>query len=75
MKEANECKTTLVAAFVEHDVAARLEKFNVPDTRVVDNTFVPYLLSWVVPALLFVGLWVLHDPLLRKKQGGMAGLK
>ena len=58
-----------MATPVEPDVAARLEKFNVPDTRVVDNTFVPYLLSWVVPALLFVGLWVLHDPPLRKKAG------
>ena len=75
MKEANGCKTILVAAFVEHDVAARLEKFNAPYTRVVNNTFVRDLLSWVMPALLFVGLWVLHDPLLRKKQGGMAGLK
>ena len=74
LKAADGRKTTLVATRVEPDVAARLEKFNVPYTRVVDNTFVRDLLSWVVPALVFVGLWFFVIRRFAEKQGGMGGL-
>jgi len=50
-------KTTLVATRVEPDLAARLEKFDVRYTRVFESTLLRDLLSWVVPALVFVGLW------------------
>ena len=50
LRQANGRKTTLVVTRVEPDVAQRLEKFNLPYTRVVDNTLVRDLLSWVVPA-------------------------
>jgi cell division protease FtsH len=50
-------KTALVATRVEPDLAARLEKFGVRYDRVVENTFLRDLMSWVVPALVFVGLW------------------
>ncbi|HEX5311988.1 ATP-dependent zinc metalloprotease FtsH [Aquabacterium sp.] len=50
-------KTTLVAVRVEPELAARLEKFNVPYTRVVENTLLRDLMSWVLPSLIFVGLW------------------
>ena len=50
-------KTTLVAVRVEPDLAARLDKFKVPYTRVVENTLLRDLMSWVVPSLIFVGLW------------------
>ena len=74
LKQADGRKTTLVATRVEPDVAARLEKFNVPYTRVVDNTLVRDLLSWVVPALVFVGLWFFVIRRFAEKQGGMGGL-
>ena len=50
-------KTTLVSVRVEPDLAARLDKFHVPYTRLVDNTLIRDLMSWVVPSLIFVGLW------------------
>ena len=79
LKEADGRKTTLVATRVEPDMAARLEKFNVPYTRVVDNTLVRDLLSWVVPALVFVGLWFLTRGELEQKiavlMGGRAAEK
>lgn len=50
-------KTTLVAARIEPDLAARLDKFKVPYTRVLDNTLVRDLMSWVLPSLVFLGLW------------------
>ena len=74
LKQADGRKTTLVATRVEPDVAARLEKFHVPYTRVVDNTFVRDLLSWVVPGLVFVGLWFFVIRRFAEKQGGMGGL-
>ena len=74
LKQADGRKTTLVATRVEPDVAERLEKFNVPYTRVVDNTFLRDLLSWVVPALVFIGLWFFVIRRFAEKQGGMGGL-
>ena len=74
LKEADGRKTALVATRVEPDVAARLEKFNVPYTRVVDNTLVRELLSWVVPALVFVGVRFFAIRRFAEKQGGMDGL-
>ena len=73
LKAADGRKTTLVATRVEPDLAARLEKYNVPYTRVVDNTFLRDLLSWVVPALVFFGLWFFLFRRFADKQG-MGGL-
>ena len=50
-------KTQLVAARVEPDVAARLEKFNVPYLRVVENTWVRDIGSWIAPVLFLFVLW------------------
>ncbi len=50
-------KTVLVATRVELDLAARLSQYGVPYTRVVESTFLRDLLSWVVPAAVFFGLW------------------
>ncbi|MDP2000319.1 MAG: ATP-dependent metallopeptidase FtsH/Yme1/Tma family protein, partial [Rhodoferax sp.] len=50
-------KVSLVAVRVEPDLAARLEKFDVPYTRVVESTLLRDLMSWVVPALIFFGVW------------------
>ncbi|MDP1535977.1 MAG: ATP-dependent zinc metalloprotease FtsH [Burkholderiales bacterium] len=74
LKSADGRKTSLVATRVEPDLAARLEKYNVPYTRVVDNTFLRDLLSWIVPALVFVGLWFFVIRRFAEKQGGMGGL-
>jgi len=62
-------KTLLVAARVEPDLAARLDKFDVPYTRVVDNTFLKNLMSWIVPALVFFGLWFFLFRRFADKQG------
>jgi cell division protease FtsH len=57
LKAADGSKTTLVAVRVEPDLVARLEKYGVPYTRVVENSWFKDVLSWVVPTLLFFGLW------------------
>ena len=62
-------KTTLAAVRVEPELAARLEKYNVPYSRIVENTFLRDLLSWIVPALVFFGLWFFVFRSFASKQG------
>ncbi len=69
LKAADGNKTTLVAVRVEPELAARLEKYKVPYTRVVDNTFLKDLLSWTLPALVFFGVWFFLFRNFAEKQG------
>src|SRR5512139_75662 len=66
-------KTTLVATRVEPDLAQRLDKYGVRYNRVVESTLLRDLLSWVVPALVFVGLWYFVIRRMADRQGGMGG--
>lgn len=69
LKSPDGNKTTLVAARVEPDLAARLDKYDVPYTRVVENTLLKDLMSWIVPALVFFGLWFFLFRRFADKQG------
>ena len=62
-------KTVLVANRVEPDLAERLGKFNVTYTRVVESTLLRDLMSWVLPAAVFFGLWYFVVRRLADKQG------
>jgi cell division protease FtsH len=73
LKNPDRGKTTIVATRVEPDLAERLSKYDVPYTRVVESTFLRDLLSWVVPALVFFGLWFFVVRKLAEKQGGLGG--
>jgi cell division protease FtsH len=46
-----------VTTRVDQDVAQELEKYNVRFTGQIESTFLRDLLSWVMPVLLFFGLW------------------
>ncbi|MGA8005829.1 MAG: ATP-dependent metallopeptidase FtsH/Yme1/Tma family protein, partial [Burkholderiales bacterium] len=50
-------KSTVVANIVQPALADRLSKYDVKFTRVYQSTFLRDLLSWVVPALVFFGVW------------------
>jgi cell division protease FtsH len=65
-------KTVAVANLVEPDLAERLSKYGVKYTKVHESTFLRDLLSWVVPALVFFGIWFW---LIRRMgaQGGLGG--
>ena len=52
-------KTVAIANRVEPQLADQLNKYDVKYTRVHQSTFVRDLLSWVVPALIFFGVWYL----------------
>ena len=63
-------KTVAVANLVDPRLADRLSKYNVPFTQVHQSTFLRDLLSWVVPALVFFGIWFL----LIRRMAGQQGL-
>ncbi|MBS0441211.1 MAG: ATP-dependent zinc metalloprotease FtsH [Proteobacteria bacterium] len=75
LKAPENGKTTLVATRVEPDLAARLEKYGVPYTRTIESPLLRDLLSWIVPALVFFGLWyfVIRRMAERSGGGGLGG--
>jgi cell division protease FtsH len=50
-------KKQFVTTRVDSDLAAELQKAGVTYSGQVESTFLTDLLSWVVPALVFFGLW------------------
>ncbi|MCL4738529.1 MAG: ATP-dependent zinc metalloprotease FtsH [Burkholderiaceae bacterium] len=66
-------KTVIVANRVETDLAERLSQYEVPYTRVVESTLLRDMLSWIVPAAVFFGLWFFLIRRLADKQGGLGG--
>ena len=73
LKSPDGGKSVLITTRVEPDLAARLEKYNVPYTRVVESTWLRELASWIVPALVFFGLWYFLFRRIAEKQGGGLG--
>lgn len=57
LKEPVGNKSLWLTVRVEPDLAARLEAYKVPYTRVIESTWLRDLLSWVLPSLAFFGLW------------------
>src|SRR5437660_1708669 len=63
-------KTVAIANRVEPQLAEQLNKYDVKYTRVHQSTFMRDLLSWIVPALLFFGVWYF---LARRVSQGLGG--
>ena len=63
-------KTVAIANRVEPQLADQLNKYDVKYTRVHQSTFVRDLLAWVVPALVFFGVWYF---LARRMSQGLGG--
>src|SRR5262249_32032789 len=60
-----------VTTRVDPDFAAQLQKYNVTYTGQVESTLLRDLLSWIVPLLLFVGVWWYIG---RRAASGVGGL-
>ena len=58
---------------VQPDFADELSKYNVVFDGAIENTFLRDLLSWILPVLLFFGVWWFMIRRLAEKQG-MGGL-
>jgi cell division protease FtsH len=72
LKQEQDGKKRFVTNRVEPDLAAELDRHGVTYARRVESTLIPMLLSWVVPALIFFGVWLF---LMRRvaQAGGGAG--
>jgi cell division protease FtsH len=66
-------KTTVATNRVEPETAERLAKYGVPYERVHESTLLRDALSWVVPALVFFGLWYFLARRMANQQSGLGG--
>src|SRR5205085_552227 len=57
LKQPEGSKTVVVSNLVPPELADHLSQFGVKYTRAYESTFLRDLLSWVVPALVFFGIW------------------
>ncbi len=62
-------KTTIVATRVKPDLADRLSKYDVPYARVLESTWLRDVLSWILPAVAFFGVWFFLFRRFAEKQG------
>ncbi len=58
-----------VTTRVDPSLARDLAQFDIKFTGVVESTFLRDILSWVIPALVFVGIWIFAMKKLAEKQG------
>ena len=70
-KPLTDGRKQFVTTRVEPDLAKDLETYGVKFTGVVENTFFRDLLGWIVPALVFVGIWFFLVRRLQQKIGGV----
>jgi cell division protease FtsH len=62
-------RSRFVTTRVEPDLAAELDQRGVTYRRAIENTFLRDLLSWVLPALLFFGIWMFLMRRFAERQG------
>jgi cell division protease FtsH len=72
-KTPHDGKGSFVTQRVDADVVAMLAKHNVEYTGAIESTWLTQLLSWVLPVLLFFGLWMFFFRKVAERQG-MGGL-
>jgi len=73
LKSPEQGKTELVAVRVDPELADWLDHYKVPYRAVLQSSFLRDLLSWILPSLVFFGLWWLLIRKMVQKQG-MGGL-
>ncbi|MCW5620003.1 MAG: ATP-dependent zinc metalloprotease FtsH [Burkholderiales bacterium] len=63
-------RTRIVTTRVDPEFAKELSRHDVKFTGVIENTFLRDVLSWVLPALVFLGIWMF----LVRRMAGEGGL-
>jgi cell division protease FtsH len=66
-------RTRIVTTRVDPALATELSQYDVKFEGVVENTFFRSLLGWIVPALVFFGLWMFLAKRMAS-EGGMGGM-
>jgi cell division protease FtsH len=70
LKAPENGKTVATANMVPPEVAERLSKYGVKYTQANESTLLRDILSWVIPALVFFGVWYLLVKRMSAQQGG-----
>jgi cell division protease FtsH len=70
LKAPENGKTVATANLVPPEVAERLSKYGVKYTQANESTLFRDILSWVIPALVFFGVWYLLVKRMSAQQGG-----
>jgi cell division protease FtsH len=65
--------TRFVTTRVDPGLATQLDQFGVKYAQRVESTFLRDLLSWVVPAIVFFGIWMFVIRRFAEKTGGLGG--
>ena len=63
-------KANFITNRVDSDLVEQLSKYDVKYTQMIENTFFRDLLSWILPVLIFFGLWVFLLKRMGKNMGG-----
>lgn len=58
---------------VDPELARDLEQYDVKFTGIIESTLLKDILGWVVPALVFLGIWMFAVRRLQEK-GGLGGM-
>lgn len=69
-KEPQDGRPMFITTRVEPDLAQQFQQHGVVVTGQIESTFLRDLLSWVVPVLVFIGVWMF---VLRRMGGGLGG--
>jgi cell division protease FtsH len=69
----NQGKKVVIANRVDPLLAEQLSKYNVPFTQAHESKFLITLFSWIVPALVFFGIWLFVIRKVIDKQGPGGG--
>src|SRR5690606_15900992 len=63
-------KKEFVTTRVDEELAQRLESQGIPFSRTIESTLLRDVLSWILPVLFFVLIWMF---IMRRAAGGMGG--
>ena len=66
-------RTQFITTRVDPDIAGELDKYNVRFSGQIESTFWRDLLSWVLPVLLFFGIWATVFRRFANQAGGLGG--
>ena len=62
-------RTRFATTRVEPELASQFDQYHVKYTQVAENTLLKDILSWVVPAVVFFGIWMFLMRRVAEKQG------
>jgi cell division protease FtsH len=74
LKEPLDDRSVFVTVRVDPQFAEELQKYNVRYTGQVESTFLRDILSWILPVLVFFGIWTYLGRRMTKSLGGPGSL-